>query len=167
MSIIGLLVVFVVCFCALWYWAGSIRSDLKEVVALSVGGSEAALQEKLQAMRKELRETVSEREKLREFVIAEEDVPQFLNDIEGLGGSGTRIFVRSIDVDKDAAMLRTSFAFSGSFAEVQALVKEITEIRYVLYVDSFEMRTGRSVEGRRVWDATMSAFLPMVVEDEE
>lgn len=149
---------------AFWYWAGYVHTTLQELVVLIQGDSVAAQQQKLRAMRKEVRDTAQSRLALHQLAITEEQVPSFLNELEALGSERVPVFVRGVDIQGDKGAVSISLAFSGSFDEVLSIVKSVSSTGYSSYIDSFEVRTGKRIlGGGEVQDASMRLMVPLLM----
>jgi len=165
-TILGMFLVIIISFSALWYWAGLVQHSLRKVVEITHGSSEADQQQKIQRMRKELRDTRESRSSLHKLALSESQVPSFLNKVESLGVGDSLISVRSIDIDKESALIAVSLAFSGDFNEIVQVLENLSGITYASYIDMFEMhRNKKDILGSISQVASMRLVVPLLVDE--
>jgi len=151
---------------AFWYWALFVHGSLVEVVASSYGGSAAAQEEKIRAMRKEVRDTAQSRAALRTLAITEDEVPTFLNELESLGTEAAPVFVRGVSMQSDAGLVSVTLTFSGSFTQVTSIIEHINKVRYASYIDTLEIRTSKTLGGGSEQDVSMRFMVPLLAHDD-
>lgn len=153
----SLLAVVVVAF---WFWAGIVRVDLLNANVFLNGKGITTQQEKLQIMKKEIRDTRDNFILLRGLIITEDQVPDILNNIESLGTSGVDVSVQSVSVRDNE--LTVSTGFIGSFSEAIAIMGNSTDNKYASYINSFEVHQGDDGE----WEANMNIAIPIITDVE-
>lgn len=142
---------------AFWYVLVHVESQLHAVRAATADSS-AQQYDKLQALRKESRATEDARHELQALALSEEAVPDFLALLEGYGSESAAVFVRSVEVLEDGAMLAVSLESSADIDTVHALARRLSTIPYAVLVDFLEMRTGRD----DLWDVRIRLQVPLL-----
>jgi len=161
--VIIMLGIIVVAGYAFWHRALYAQKSLQEVVAIEYGGTQAMQEKKIQAMRKEVHDTLNGRIALRKLAIKEDQVSTFLNNLEALGNKKVPVFVRSVDVQKEGRMVSVSLAFSGDFNDIMLIVKNILNEPYALYIDTFELRTDKKIDkDNNTQDVSMRITMPLL-----
>ncbi len=161
--IISILSVLVGSIGVFWHWAGTVQDGLQEVVSGLHNNTQDKQKSKLHSMRQELRNSSKGISILSEASIDKQQVPDFLNQLEAIGGDNTKVHIKSVNINDDSGLLSVSIGFSGSFYNTVNLIDSVANITYVSLIDSLDIRIGEPVDNNSdIWDISIRIVVPLV-----
>jgi hypothetical protein len=146
------------------YFLSTIITVNRELAELTENlGQEALRETHIRSVRNLLRDTETERIRVRSQFIGENDVVPFIEQIEGLAeASGVQLDIRSVAVvdagerDANHEWLSLSLSALGSWSNVQHFLALVEHFPATLVVGQLRLGRQASEEGGVAWDLSMT-----------
>lgn len=159
-NIIKVIVIVMILLISLWFlftWSNNSVDKLK-IANSVISGAENSNEEKLNNMRKEIKDIRPYIDKFQELAVTQDAIPSILNDIELTGGPNSSIVISGVSIDNERNLIQISANTSCALDVCLNILGEVSSFRKMVGMSSINMR--EMDEGR--WAVSMHIQIPLL-----